>query len=87
MLPLAALPGYTFGIMPTLVTGALSGAVSSRVHSKLAWVAFSTVVGAAVSALTFATIPGSWTHFAPVGAVSALVSALVALKLRPRHRT
>lgn len=86
LLPLAALSGYIFGIMPALVTGVFSGAVSSRVHSELAWVAFATVVGAAVSALTFATIPGSWSYVAPVGAVSALVSALVALKVRPRYR-
>jgi hypothetical protein len=82
-LPVAGLSGYIFGIMPALATGALSGAISSRVHSKPAWLAISTVVGAGVSALAFATVPGSWTYFAPVGGVSALASALVALKVRP----
>lgn len=78
--PLTGLIGYPFGVLPAAVTGLLLGMVSSRIRSKAVWVLLAVVVGTLASIL----ILGAMWMFAITGAGAALISALVALHVRPR---
>ncbi len=84
LLPLAALLGYPFGMIPALLTGVLSGAISAWVRSKILWVMAATLAGFVFSVFTVPEPGETWGYFGPVGAVAAFVSALVALNGRPR---
>ncbi|MFN3536007.1 MAG: hypothetical protein ACK4Y4_01000 [Brevundimonas sp.] len=84
LLPLVALAGYPFGIVPALLTGAVSGAISGWMRSKILWVMTATITGFAISILTFPEPSENWRFIGPIGAVAAFVSALVALNVRPR---
>lgn len=85
-LPLTGLMGYVMGFWPALLTGAACGVISSRISSKILWVVLATVAGAAFSSLTAGDQTDAWRFFAPIGAVAALSSSLVALQVRPRWR-
>lgn len=83
-LPLMGLMGYPFGALPAALTGALCAATSGHIRSKFLWVVISVAVGWAFATLAFAGIPDSWLYFGPLGAAGAFVSAMVALRVRPR---
>lgn len=78
--PLAGLIGYPFGALPAAATGLLLGLVSSRIRSKVAWILLAVPVGA----LTSTIVLGAMWMFALTGAGAALVSALIAVHVRPR---
>ncbi len=85
---LLRIPGSLFiglvgGCLPAFLTGALSAAVSSRVDSKILWVLIAIVAGVAISTMIYGW-SGGWVYFGPIGGLAALVSGLVALKVRPR---
>lgn len=78
--PLTGLIGYPFGALPAAATGLLLGLVSSRIRSKAVWILSAVAVGTLASML----MPGAMWMFAITGAGAALVSALVAVHVRPR---
>ncbi len=83
-IPVMALLGPVFGFLPAAGTGLIAGALSGRVRNKLAWVVLASVIGAALSGLLLAHDRDGWVFFGAVGAVSAFVSSLIALQVRPR---
>lgn len=83
-IPLTALMGLIFGFAPAAGTGLVSGLLSGVVRHKVAWVLLASVTGTVLSGLLLARDREGWVFFGFVGAVSAFVSALVALQVRPR---
>ena len=78
--PFAGLIGYPFGAVPAAITGAVCGLLSGFIRSKIVWVGLSVAFG-----ILATTIVLGWeTLFALAGALAALVSACVALQVRPR---
>ena len=82
--PVMALMGLVFGFAPAAGTGLIAGVLSGVVRHKVAWVALATVIGAVLAGLLLAHDLDGWLFFGPVGALSAFVSALIALQVRPR---
>jgi len=78
--PLAGLIGYPFGALPAAATGLLLGLVSSHIRSKALWILLAVVVGTLASMLMLGAV---W-MFAIAGAGASLVSALLAVHVRPR---
>lgn len=83
-IPVMAFMGLVFGFAPAAGTGLIMGALSGVVRHKAAWVALASAIGTVLSGLTLAHDLDGWVFFGSVGAMSALVSALIALRVRPR---
>ena len=78
--PFAGLLGYPFGALPAALTGAACGFLSGLIPSRIAWVGLSVVLGILATVIVL-----GWSlMFTLTGAVAALASAVVALKVRPR---
>ena len=92
----AALLGYLAGFAPAAATGAVAALASLRIPMHRIWVAFAAIVGAAFSAANLVvlrngyptTTPGAWdvAQIMAIGAVSALVCALICKSFRPLPR-
>ena len=92
----AALLGYLAGFAPAAATGAVAALASMRIAMHRIWIAFAAVLGAAFSAanLVFlrngypASTPGVWdvAQIVAIGAISALVCALICESFRPLPR-
>lgn len=78
--PFAGLIGYPFGALPAAMTGTACGFLSGLIRSKVIWVGLSVALGILATVIVL-----GWSlMFALAGAVAALVSAIVALQVRPR---
>ena len=92
----AALLGYLAGFAPAAATGAVAALASLRIAMHRIWVAFAAVVGAGFSAANVVllrngyptTTPGFWdvAQIMAIGAISALVCALICESFRPLPR-
>lgn len=92
----AALLGYLAGFAPAAATGAVAALASIRIAMHRIWIAFAAVLGAAFSAANLVFLrngyptstPGVWdvAQIVAIGAVSALVCALICESFRPLPR-
>lgn len=92
----AALLGYLAGFSPAVATGAVAALASMRIAMHRIWIAFAAVVGAGFSAANLiflrngypTTMPGVWdvAQIMAIGAISALVCALICESFRPLPR-
>jgi hypothetical protein len=82
--PLTALMGLVFGFAPAAGTGLIAGLLSSVVRQRVAWVVLASAIGTVLSGLFLAHDLDGWVLFGSIGALSAFVSALIALQVRPR---
>ena len=81
------LVAYPFGFIPAALTGLVGGIISTKVSSKIAWVAVCTLAGAVIAAAIMAIMFGGadvFVFYGSIGAVAALASSLVGLQVRPR---
>ena len=86
-LPMAAVAGYPFGIVPAALTGVVAGAVSTWIPSKSIWVMCSMIAGAVFSWIAMSILTGTQEFsvlFIGIGSAAGLISALVGLQFRPR---
>lgn len=89
----AALLGYLGGFAPAAVTGALAALASPRIPARRMWIAFTALVGAALSVVNLVVLRSGYPTSTPgigdvaqiplIGAVSALVCALICEGFRP----
>jgi hypothetical protein len=92
----AALLGYLAGFAPAAATGAVASVASLRISMRRIWIAFTAVVGAAFSAVNLVllrngyptTTPGVWDviQIMAIGAISALICAMICEGFRPLSR-
>ena len=92
----AALLGYLAGFAPAAATGAVAALASLRIAMHRMWIAFAAVAGAGFSAANLVflrngyptTTPGVWdvAQIMAIGAISALVCALICASFRPLPR-
>ena len=78
--PFTGLLGYPFGALPAAITGAVVGLLSRFIRSKIIWIGLAVAVGILATVIVL----GWWPMLALAGAMAALVSAIVALQVRPR---
>ena len=92
----ASLLGYLAGFAPAAATGAVAALASMRIAMHRIWIAFAAVLGAAFSAANLVFLrngyptstPGVWdvAQIVAIGAISALVCALICESFRPLPR-
>jgi hypothetical protein len=83
-IPFLAVLGCVFGFGPAAGTGLIAGLLAPIIPPKGVWVTVMTLVGAGLSGLLLGHDSEGWRWYGAIGGLSAFVSAVIALQVRPR---